>query len=286
MNDLTPRRTTLPSGNATFLEAGSEHAPIVLLLHGGGLDCAALSWRCLVPELARRHHVIAPNWPGYAGTTPFGRPYTITDIGLWLMEFLDHVGVERAVVVGISMGGGAALWSAVNRPERLAALVPVGTYGVAERARYHTLTYLLTKLPLNAVSYGLMRRYPWMLRRAVEAIFADPGKVTPEILAEVEDVLATAGNGEAFTNFQRGETTATGLRSVFGSDLQGVSQPTLFIHGKNDALVPLGAVEVAANAMPNARLEVMPAGHWPMREDPETFNSLVLSFLKDPDRHT
>lgn len=281
MTDLTSHSVALPSGRATFLEAGSGNSRTVLLLHGGGLDCAKLSWRLLIPALSANYRVIAPNWPGYAGTAAFGGTYTIADIGAWLMAFLDHLAIERACMVGISMGGGAALWSAINRPGRVAALVPVGTYGVAARAPYHTLSYWLTKLPLNAASYAIMRRSPRMLRRAVEAIFAEPSRVTTELLAEVEEVLRSAGNGAAFSNFQRGEMTATRLRSAFAPELREVFHPTLFIHGRDDSLVPLEALETAASSMPNARVEIMDAGHWPMRESPEAFNELVISFLRE-----
>ena len=279
MAELTPRSVVLGSGDATFLEAGSTNSQTVLLMHGGGLDCASLSWRFLIPELSADYRVVAPNWPGYAGTAPFGRPYTIADIGRWLIAFLDHLEIESASMIGISMGGGAALWTAINHPTRVNYLVPVGTYGVADRAPHHLLSYLLTKLPLNSVSYAVMRRFPNLLRRAVEAIFAKPEKVTPEIIAEVQDVLRAAGRGAPFSNFQRGEMTPTRLRSVFTSELQDVSNRTLFIHGKEDSLVPLKVVELTASSMRNACLEVMDAGHWPMRECPEQFNELVVSFL-------
>ncbi|MEM9975696.1 MAG: alpha/beta hydrolase [Pseudomonadota bacterium] len=284
MAEFALQSVVLPSGNATYLEARSEHPETVVLLHGGGLDCAHLSWRLLIPELATTHRVIAPNWPGYGGTQAFGRPYRIADLGQWLMTFLDHLGIKQTSMIGISMGGGAAIWSAINHPERVKALIPVGTFGVAERAPSHTLSYLLTKLPLNAVSFAVLRRFPTLLRRSVEALFADPARVRPDLVAEVEDVLRAAGNGAAFTHFQRGEMTATRLRTVFERDLKQVSQPTLFIHGAKDKLVPLEAVKTAAARMPNANLKVMDAGHWPMREQPEAFNELVVSFLQSANR--
>lgn len=197
------------------------------------------------------------------------------------MTLFDHLEIERASMIGVSMGGGASLWAALNHPERMEAIVPVGTYGVADRARHHLLTYLLTKLPLNAVLYAVMRRYPSMLRRALEGIFANPEKLTDEIIAEVQDVLEAAGNGAPFSHFQRGEMTSAGLHTSFGSEFSRVSCPSLFIHGKEDALVPLATVEAAVHEMKNASLEVMDAGHWPMREDPDTFNELILAFLRD-----
>lgn len=276
----SPRSVRVPSGKATFLEAGLQNAQTVLLLHGGGLDCASLSWRFMIPALAPSYRVIAPNWPGYAGTAAFGRPYTISDIGQWLMTLLDHLEVEQASMVGVSMGGGASLWSALHHPERVQAIIPVGTYGIANRAPHHRLSYVLTKLPLNAISYAAMRRYPSMLRRALAAIFAHPDRITDEIVGEVQDLLGSAGNGAPFTHFQRGEMTLARLRTSFGQELSRVACPTMFIHGKQDSLVPLKAVEMAVGSMKNASLEVMDAGHWPMREDPEKFNELVLAFLK------
>ncbi|MEJ6395518.1 alpha/beta hydrolase [Gymnodinialimonas sp. 2305UL16-5] len=270
----------LPSGEASFLEAGSASGEVVLLLHGGGLDCASLSWRRLIPELVSDYRIVAPNWPGYGETAPFGRPYKIDDIGAWLIEFLDHMKIESASIIGVSMGAGASLWCAIHHPDRVKALVPVGTYGVASKAPYHLLSFLLTKLPLNAISYGFMRRSPKMLRRALASIFADPNQITDEVLSEVAGVLANAGAGEAFTNFQRGEMTATGLRTDLSTQMRDIRQPTLFIHGREDSLVPLSSVERAASSMPNARVQIMDAGHWPMRERPDEFNKLAHRFLK------
>ncbi len=278
---LAPRQSVeLPSGPATYVSAGARDAEPVLLLHGGGLDCATLSWRYLLPVLAADHRVIAPNWPGYAGTAAFRRPYQIGDLGHWLLGFMKHLDIARASLVGVSMGGGIALWTALNHPDRVRALVPVASYGLASKAPHHLLTFLLTRLPVNTLLYAAMRRSPGLLRQALHALFADPAKVTPELIFEVETVLRDAGAGAAFTHFQRGEMTRTGLRTSFASALRRIDQPTLFIHGSEDTLVPLSAIECAADTMPSARVEVMAAGHWPMRECPEAFNAHVASFLR------
>lgn len=273
------RSTRLPSGEATYWEAGPTSGATVVLLHGGGLDCASLSWRLLIPELAAERRIIAPNWPGYKGTTAFGGPYVIADIGNWLISFLDHLDIATASMVGVSMGGGAALWSAVHHPDRVEALIPVATYGVAQRAPYHVASFLMTMLPVNALAYAVMRRHSPTLRRAVEAIFADPARVSDEIIADVSDALTDAGNGKPFSDFQRGEMTMRRLRTVLSEALKDVAHPTLFIHGRGDTLVPIDAVKRAAASMTNARVDVMDAGHWPMRERPDAFNALVLDFL-------
>ncbi|MEO1198823.1 MAG: alpha/beta hydrolase [Pseudomonadota bacterium] len=281
------RSITLRTGEATFLKDGRDGHGTIVLLHGGGLDCATLSWRHLFPALIKTRLVIAPNWPGYAGTAPFARTYRIADLGAWLIDFLDALDIEHSTLIGVSMGGGAALWSALHHPDRVDALVPVGTYGLAQRVPHHLMSYLLTKLPLNAVSYAVMRRSRWALRQALQAIFADPDKVSHDILMEVREVLSAAGTGEAFSQFQRGEMTPRGLRTILTAQLPQITQPTLFIHGKADSLVPIADIRQAASTLQNARFEAMDAGHWPMRERPKEFNAIVTAFLDTlPTNHT
>ena len=276
------RSVTLPAGRATYLLSEQGAAPPVVLLHGGGLDCATLSWRDLFPALAPDRTVVALNWPGYGGSDAFGRPYSIADLGAWLLTFLDALQIERAALVGVSMGGGTALWTALHHPERVARIVPVASYGLAAHAPYQLLSYLAARLPLNRLSYAVMRRSRWALRHALESLFANPGKVTEAIVSEVQGVLDGTARPRAFSDFQKGELTPEGLRTVLTPRLGEVDQPTLLIHGRADRLVPLAEVERAATAMPHARLEVMEAGHWPMRECPDAFNRLVTGFLREP----
>lgn len=265
----------------TYERRGPDDAPPVVLLHGGGFDNALLSWRMLVPELAKEHLVIAPNWPGLSGSKPFDRHYTIDDLGQWLLALLDVLGIGKASFVGISMGGGAALWMATRHPERVDRLIPVGTYGVALQAPYHALTYWLLKLPLNAISYAIIGRSRFAMKATLRSIFANSARVTDEIVDEAMEAIQAAGSGRAFTNFQRGETLPNRLRTHFGDELARVLTPTLFIHGEKDPLIPAESARIAANAMPNGQIVVMDAGHWPMRERPDVFNALVKSFLAE-----
>lgn len=253
----------------------------MVLLHGGGFDNASLSWRKLFPELLGSHRVIAPNWPGIGGSSGFGRPYQVSDLVAWLIALLNALEVEKASFAGVSMGGGAALCLAAHHPHRVDRLIPVATHGVTPKVPYHLLSYFLMRLPVNAVTYAMMRRSRRVLRSTLESIFADRDQVTDELVDETAEAIADAGAGEAFTHFQRGESALAGLRTDLRARLPEMKQPTLFIHGRSDPLIPLSSVEHAAAAMPNARLKVMNAGHWPMRELPQEFNRSVLDFLAE-----
>jgi pimeloyl-ACP methyl ester carboxylesterase len=108
--------------------------PTLVLLHGAGLDDAQLSWAPVWPALTGYARLIAPDLPGYGGS-PLGHTEpTLEGYRTWLLAFLDVVGIHRAVLVGLSLGGGIALRTAVDAPTRVAGLVLLAPYGVERRS--------------------------------------------------------------------------------------------------------------------------------------------------------
>lgn len=251
-----------------------------MLLHGGGIDRASLSWRYLAPVLANHVSVIAPDWPGHGQSDALDGTLTLDDLGQWLVRFLDEVGVDIVDVVGVSMGGGGALWLALNQPSRIRRIVPVDSYALQATAPpSQLLAYLITRIPTTWLSQSLLRRNRWMMRYALTQIFADEARITDELVSEALEVVRECNGLETFSSFQQGEVTPTKLRGYLMPDLHNISAPTLLIHGQHDSLVPLHCAEKAAATIPNATLLTLDAGHWPMREQPEAFNQAVIDFL-------
>ncbi|PRY23190.1 alpha/beta hydrolase family protein [Aliiruegeria haliotis] len=88
--EIPPSEQLILGGRqVSFVRGGIDAAAPVLLLHGGGLDRVTLSLRLLFPHLAKHHHVIAPDWPGHAGSDLLGGPFRIADLGNWLLDLLD-----------------------------------------------------------------------------------------------------------------------------------------------------------------------------------------------------
>lgn len=257
----------------------------VLLLHGGGLDRASLSWRHLFPALAQTRRVIAPDWPGYGDSEGLGGAHTLDDLGHWLVALLDELALERVDLVGVSMGGGAALWLALNHPRRVGRVVAVDAYGLQERAPFHFWSYLMTRMPLGAWSGAVLRRSRWATRHALGQIFSDPARVKEALVDEVLEVLRSGNGLSTFGQFQRGEIGPRKLHTVLTPKLDRIQSETLIVHGLCDRLVPVCDARRAAASMPCAKLSTMYAGHWPMRERPEEFNEIVLDFLGRPDLH-
>jgi pimeloyl-ACP methyl ester carboxylesterase len=101
---------------------GDRGAPLVLL-HGGMLTIE-LSFATLIPTLARRHRVVAVELQGHGRTADVDRPITPANSAGDVVALLDHLGIDRAHVLGHSMGGAVALELAVHHPDRVLSVVP------------------------------------------------------------------------------------------------------------------------------------------------------------------
>jgi len=265
-----------------YYQAGTAGSP-VLLLHGGGSDSAWLSWALAIPALAEAHRVYAPDWPGYGQSDRPDAPYAMDYYVDLLPRLMDALGIERASLGGVSMGGGIALGFALRHPQRVERLVLVDSYGLQTCAPWQRLSALMIRLPwLNEATWALLRHSRPLAAASLKAIFADPSRVTPDLLDEVMVEARRPAAGRAWRVFQRHEVGWNRVRTSYLDELGHITAPTLLIHGAQDSLVPLRWAREAASRLPNARLEVLEhCGHWPQRECPEAFNRLVAEFLGD-----
>jgi len=254
--------------------------PPVVLLHGGGLDSAAVSWREAIPALAADRRVYAPDLPGYGDSDPPDAQPSIEYYVDVVRRFLDAVDVASAALVGISMGGGVALGVALAAPERVERLALVDAYGLGGTVPGGRLSYWFTRLPLvTELTYAVLRRSRWAVARTLGAILG-PGKVTPALVDEVVELVREPRAGETFRWFQRTEVLPGRLRTDYVDRLPDVVVPTLVLHGEHDPLVPVAWAVRAGTLLPDAEVRVLPGcGHWPPREDAERFNDLLGAFL-------
>ena len=275
---------TVEAGDTTvrYHVAGEGNSGVpVVLLHGGGLDEAAVSWRETLPALARDHTVYAPDWPGYGESGRPDAPYSIPYYRDALGGFLDALGLDRVALVGVSMGGGAALAYALDRPDRVRRLVLVDSYGLGGRIPGGYLGYVFTRIPFLArVVWAALRRNRVLLRLMLRGIVAGGDAVPPALVDDAARAVRRDDAGRSFTTFQRNEVGPTGLRSNYVDRLPDLSVPTLVVHGEADPLVPVAWAVRAGTLVPDATVRVLPdCGHWPPRERPERFVDLVAAFL-------
>jgi pimeloyl-ACP methyl ester carboxylesterase len=263
------------------LAAGKGAAPPVLLLHGGGFDCAGFSYRYAIGPMSRLRPVIAFDWPGYGGSDRPNLRYDLAFYARFLSRLMDCLGIQRAALVGLSMGGGAALSFALRSPERVEKLVLVASYGLGKDVPYGRLGYCLVHAPFATdLVYALLRRSRRALRSGLRRIVWDPRFVSDELVEEARYLLAQPASGRAFRTFRKSEVSWSGLKTDLSDRLGELAVPTLLIHGDRDRVVPVEWAQRAHELLSDSELRVLRGcGHWPPREYPNEFNRLVADFL-------
>ncbi|MHB1319460.1 MAG: alpha/beta fold hydrolase [Anaerolineae bacterium] len=272
------------AGLRVHLLAAGETGPAVVLVHGGGLDSASLSYGHVLGALGERFRVFAPDLPGFGESELPDAPYDTQYFAGFLRQFLSAVGLEHASLVGLSLGGGAALTLALREPGCFDRLVLVGSYGLGKEVPFSYLGYLLVRLPLvNEMMWAILKRSRRLLAYSLNSILPNQRPVDDCLLAEVQALLDKPGAGRAWRAFQRQEVGPTGLRTDYSGRLGELTVPTLILHGSKDSLVPVEWARRAQLRIPNAQLQVLPGvGHWLPRDDPEGFKRALLEFLPRP----
>lgn len=258
-----------------------ESGSAIVLLHGGGVDSALLSWREAIPVLAKTHRIFAPDLPGYGDTAFEPGMGKMDQYPIFMSNLLDALGLPTTSLVGISLGGGIALNFTLDNPKRVEKLVLADSLGIADRVPFHFLSWLTVKTPgVIPWSYSIMRSNRASLRWGLASIFGDPSRMTESLVDEVQKVVQRKDTARAFYELQKSEITPTRIRACYMDRLGEIHQPTLIVHGSKDRLVPVKYAIEASKKIPNARLEIIEgAGHWPMRERPEEFNKIVEAFF-------
>ena len=258
--------------------AGS--GPVLLLIHG--ITSSSEAWRQVIPALAERSTVIAPDLLGHGGSAKPRGDYSLGAYASGLRDLLAALGHERATVVGHSMGGGIAMQLAYQFPERIERLALVSSGGLGREVglvlRAATLPGAELVLPL------ITRDGP---RQALGAASQLLGKLGLRTAADVRGTaLGLASLSEprarrAFLHTARSIIDSSGQR-VSATDRLYLAEgmPTLIIWGERDPMIPAAHGIAAHAAIPHSRLELFQdAGHYPFDEDPERFAAVLSDFV-------
>jgi pimeloyl-ACP methyl ester carboxylesterase len=258
-----------------YRRAGTEGPPVVLL-HGAGVDDSGVSYGEVVPALAEDHRVYALDWPDYGDSGSVADHSTATYAAL-LAGFLEDRDLDHPTVVGLSMGGAAALQTALDRPELVGELVLAASYGLGKRVPAGSLWYLLSHTPgANAAGWTLVGTSDATVRSYLATIVADVDGLADSFVESVRERAAAPGAGEAFARFQRAEVRPDGTVGTDLTDRLGeLSVPTRLVHGRHDPVFPVEWSRRAREAIPAATLTELDCGHWLPRERPAAFETAV-----------
>jgi len=253
-------------------DTGPREAPAILLLHGFGSSLH--TWDDWAAELQTTHRVIRFDIPGFGltGPDPSG-DYTEERAQAVILALMQRLGVERAAVIGTSMGGRIAWRFAAAHPERVTKLVLMAPDGFASPGLDYNRP---PKVPM------LMRVLPYtlpegMLRGSLTPAYGDPKVVTQALFERYRDMMLAPGVRQAIVD-RMGQHVLLPPEPILAT----IRMPVLLLWGGQDRMVPVTNAQDYLRALPNARLVTFPAlGHIPMEEAPAETAAAVRAFLAE-----
>ena len=237
------------------------------LLLGPSLGTSTAMWEDNVAALAEHHRVIRYDHRGQGESPVPEGPYEIADLGRDVIALLDRLGIERASIAGVSLGGMIALWMGANAPERVDRVIAACTAvhldaGWAERAaavrRAGSTEPIADGVVDRWLTPGYARERPDQRDRLRALLVASPA----------EGYAACCGAIE---------------RMDLRDDIRRIAAPTLVISGSDDPSTPREHQTLIADRIPGARHEtITPGAHLANVESPDAFTALVLEHTHPP----
>lgn len=272
-------RTVRIHGHEVAYRAAGE-GPAIVLVHGIA-GCSG-TWARVMPALAERHTVIAPDLLGHGDSAKPRGDYSLGAYACGIRDLMVVLGVERATFVGHSLGGGIAMQLAYQFPEACERLALVASGGLGKE-----VSALLRVISLPGSEYVL----PLVLTRKLHGFAARVGGIVGKtglrgdpLLEEVWAAytrLTDARAQRAFVHTIRAVIDPAGQR-VSARDRLYLAQevPMMIVWGERDRVIPVSHAYAAHELIPGSRLEIIEnAGHFVPFEQPERIVEVLEDFL-------
>jgi pimeloyl-ACP methyl ester carboxylesterase len=253
-------------GLRIFFEDLGSGTPLIL---GHSFLCSGEMWAHQVQPLAERARVINVDFRGHGRSDHVQSPFDLYDLVADMMAVLDHLGLERAVWVGLSIGGMVALRAALEFPDRVSGLILLDTHAGPEKAHKKT-KYALMKLVVKV--FGVRP-----LRSAILPLMF--GRTSRQTKPDLIDEWTTKFAAVHVPSMLHCLGALTKRDSVVDR-LGQIKAPAVVMVGDQDISLPPPCAEQIASGLPDAELVVIPnAGHLAALEQPEAVNKAMLDFL-------
>jgi pimeloyl-ACP methyl ester carboxylesterase len=275
---LELKEIELHGHRVVYRSAGS--GPVIVLVHG--ITSTSETWERVMPALAKRFTVIAPDLLGHGGSAKPRGDYSLGAYASGVRDMLVALGHERATFVGHSLGGGVAMQLAYQFPERCERLVLIDSGGLGSEVNF--LLRMATLPGAEFVLPVLASERVLGAGRGVGRFFGRLGLRVHTDIAEMargHASLAERDARAAFVHTLRTIVDPTGQR-VSAKDRLYLAEevPFLIIWGKRDSIIPVQHAHAVHERVPSSRLEIFEnAGHFPHVDEPLRFTEVLTEFI-------
>jgi len=278
MNPVPTKTVRVHGHDVAFRSAGS--GPVIVLVHG--VAGSSTTWESIVPLLADRFTVIAPDLLGHGESAKPRGDYSLGAYASGIRDLLAVLGHERATFVGHSLGGGITMQLAYQFPQMCERLVLIASGGLGKE-----VNPILRLLSAPGSEYVL----PIVLTPRIHGVVGAVGRAVGRtgirgnpLLNELWNSytrLTDAKTQRAFVHTIRAVIDVAGQRVSARDRLYLAREvPTMIVWGDRDAVIPVGHAHIAHELMPGSRLEIVRgAGHFLPIEQPRLVEGLLSDFL-------
>jgi pimeloyl-ACP methyl ester carboxylesterase len=275
------RHLTLHGHNVAYRAAG-EAGPAIVLVHG--ITSNSATWERVLAPLGAHHRVVAPDLFGHGESAKPRGDYSLGAYASGVRDLLGALAIDKATIVGHSLGGGVAMQLAYQFPDLAERLVLVDSGGLGPE-----VSPLLRAATLPGAEIVL----PLLTRPGLLNAGAGAGRLLGRLGLQVGTDLREMARGHAsLADHEARQAFLSTLRAIVDVGGQRVDArdrlylaaelPTLIVWGERDPIIPVAHGRGAARLIPGSRLEIFPgAGHFPHVEEPERFAELLSGFIAD-----
>jgi len=267
-----------------YREAGPRDAPVVVLLHG--FPASSFMYRDLIPKLAARYHVIAPDYPGFgysAAPPPKAFAYSFDRLADVIDAFTAQLGLKRYALYMQDFGGPVGFRLASRHPGQVSALIiqnanayaeglPDGFWSLAKTAWRSPTRAHLEKLRAAAMAESALA---WNYTHGV----ADPSRISPDSWMLQRALLSRPGNRDAMLALLYDYRKNLELYPAWQAYFRRYQPPTLIVWGEHDAIFPAPGAEAYRRDLPKAEVHLLDTGHFALEDKSGEIGGLMLDFL-------
>ncbi|HEV2802255.1 MAG TPA: alpha/beta hydrolase [Pyrinomonadaceae bacterium] len=268
-----------------YREAGSRQNPTVLLLHG--FPTSSQMFRNLMPQLAARYHLVAPDYPGYgySSAPPVDKfDYTFDNLANIVDKFAQALKLERYSLYVMDYGAPVGYRLAVKHPERVQALIVQNGNAYEEGLREFwnpIKAYWKERTEQNAEPLRKLFKLEatkWQYTTGVR----DVSVISPDTWTTDQYLLDRPGNNEIQLQLFYDYGSNPPLYPQWQAYFRKHQPPTLIVWGKNDLIFPAEGAEPYKRDLKNLEFHLLDTGHFALEEDGDLIAGYMLNFL---DKH-